>query len=78
MSKFKVKIEKENIPSFCQKLTRFQSNFDVRSKHREIDGKSILGLHTLDLKEPMEIDCILHNNETLENIKNALKDYIID
>lgn len=78
MQKLKIKLEKENVQNFCDKLTKFNSEFDVYSKKRVIDGKSILGLYTLDFSDNMDIHCILHNNETIEEIKESLKDFIID
>ena len=77
MKYLKIKLRKEDIQKFCYKLSKFQSEFDIYSKKRVIDGKSILGVCTLDFAECMYIHCILHNNEKIEDIKKELEEFLI-
>ena len=77
MNKFKVQLDKKNIPSFCRKLIKFDSEFDVHNNRTFVDGKDIKGFYHLNIDQPLEIQCILSHNESLEKIKEDLKEFII-
>lgn len=79
MNTLKVQIKPKEINHFCHILNTCKSDFDIHNNVRSVvDGKSIVGLCSLDISKPLNIQCILHENETLNEIKSKLKDYILE
>lgn len=56
-------------------VTKFDSDFDLVSGRYVIDAKSIMGIFSLDLSKPIDLN--IHADENLEMILEALKPYII-
>ena len=73
----KITLKNRNPLVLCEILNKYKSDFDLHSQRAVIDGKSFLGIHTLNLQEPLTIKIIEKNNE-IENILEDLKDYLID
>lgn len=74
---YKVKIDLNNIPAFCQKIQAL--DFDVDAKHGRytIDAKSLMGFYALDISSPITIEPA-SNDITLaqaEALKEAVKEY---
>ena len=69
-------LRKVDAMNFCNKLSKFKSNFDIHNKRMVIDGKSIIGLYALDYSSPIYMECILSGNENLDYIKENLKEYL--
>ena len=79
----KLKVLLNNIDTvklFVNKVTKFTEDFDLVSGRYVIDGKSIMGIFSLDLSKP--IDLVVHTEEyddaTIEKIKNDLGEFIYD
>ena len=71
-----LKLRQIDAMSFCKKLNKLKSSFDVHSRRIIVDGKSIIGLCSVDYTNPLYLDCILEDGEDLEYIKEHLKDYL--
>ena len=65
----------DKVKSFVNDLSRFDSDFDLASGRYIIDAKSIMGIFSLDLSKP--IDCIIHQEEGVDEILNVLSPYIV-
>lgn len=63
------------VKSFVNMVTKFDSDFDLVSGRYVIDAKSIMGIFSLDLSKPIDLN--IHADENLEMILEALKPYII-
>ncbi|MCR5452049.1 MAG: HPr family phosphocarrier protein [Lachnospiraceae bacterium] len=64
----------DKVKSFVNTITQFDTDFDLISGRYVIDAKSIMGIFSLDLSQP--IDLTIHA-ESDEEILNALDSYII-
>ncbi|MBQ2533557.1 MAG: HPr family phosphocarrier protein [Lachnospiraceae bacterium] len=64
----------EKVKSFVNDLARFDADFDLVSGRYVIDAKSIMGIFSLDLSQP--IDLTIHAEEDTA-IVEALKPYIV-
>lgn len=64
----------DKVKSFVNEITKFDSDFDLISGRYVIDAKSIMGIFSLDLSKPIELN--IHNDNT-ETILAALAPYII-
>ena len=61
--------------SFVNSITKFDSDFDLVSGRYVIDAKSIMGIFSLDLSKPIDLN--IHVEDNVEDILDALKPYMI-
>ena len=66
----------EKVKSFVNDITRFDADFDLVSGRYVIDAKSIMGIFSLDLSKPIDLN--IHAQEEMETVLNTLKPYIVD
>ena len=66
----------EKVKSFVNAITRFDADFDLVSGRYVIDAKSIMGIFSLDLSKPIDLN--IHANEEMDAILEVLKPYIIE
>ena len=66
----------DKVKSFVNDVTKFDTDFDLVSGRYVIDAKSIMGIFSLDLSNPINLN--IHNEENLEAILEVLKPYIIE
>ena len=64
------------VKSFGNEITKFDNDFDLVSGRYVIDAKSIMGIFSLDLSKPIDLN--IHASESdIENILNILKPYLV-
>ena len=66
----------EKVKSFVNDITRFDVDFDLVSGRYVIDAKSIMGIFSLDLSKPIDLN--IHAQEEMETILNALQPYVVE
>ena len=66
----------EKVKSFVNTIARFDADFDLVSGRYVIDAKSIMGIFSLDLSKPINLN--IHGNASMDTILEALKPYIIE
>ena len=64
------------VKSFVNEITKFDYDFDLVSGRYVIDAKSIMGIFSLDLSKPIDLN--IHAEDDSDVILQALKPYIID
>lgn len=73
MRSFIVKLETiSDVQNFVAIITTLDSDFDLISGRYVVDAKSILGIFSLDIQNPMELKIYSYTDE----IKDKLKSYI--
>ena len=65
----------DNVKSFVNDITKFDSDFDLVSGRYVIDAKSIMGIFSLDLSKPIDLN--IHADENLDTILSVLAPYIV-
>ena len=65
----------EKVKSFVNHVTRFDSDFDLVSGRYVIDAKSIMGIFSLDLSKPINLN--IHADDDAA-ILEVLKAYIVE
>ncbi|MGN0371098.1 MAG: HPr family phosphocarrier protein [Butyrivibrio sp.] len=65
----------EKVKSFVNVITKFDSDFDLVSGRYVIDAKSIMGIFSLDLSKPINLN--IHSDDDAD-ILVALKPYIVE
>lgn len=66
----------DKVKSFVNDLTKFDSDFDLVSGRYVIDAKSIMGIFSLDLSRPIDLN--IHAEGDADEILTVLAPYIID
>ena len=62
-----------NLGSFVNDITKFDSDFDLVSGRYVIDAKSIMGIFSLDLSKPINLN--IHGDEDNAEIMEVIKKY---
>ena len=66
----------DKVKSFVNDISRFDYDFDLVSGRYVIDAKSIMGIFSLDLSKPIDLN--IHADEAAsEKILETLKPYIV-
>ena len=65
----------DKVKSFVNDLTKFDSDFDLVSGRYVIDAKSIMGIFSLDLSKPIDLN--IHGEKNLDTVMKVLEPYII-
>jgi phosphotransferase system HPr-like phosphotransfer protein len=66
----------DKVKAFVNEITKFDSDFDLVSGRYVIDAKSIMGIFSLDLSKPIDLN--IHSQDSLDNILNVLAPYIVE
>ena len=65
----------DKVKSFVNDITKFNNDFDLVSGRYVIDAKSIMGIFSLDLSKPIDLN--IHAEDNMDEIMNVLSAYII-
>ena len=65
----------DKVKSFVNEISKFDNDFDLVSGRYVIDAKSIMGIFSLDLSKPINLN--IHADENMNAILEAIKPYII-
>ena len=65
----------DKVKSFVNDITKFYYDFDLVSGRYVIDAKSIMGIFSLDLSRPIDLN--IHAEENVDEVLETLKPYMI-
>ncbi|MCC8067842.1 MAG: HPr family phosphocarrier protein [Clostridiales bacterium] len=65
----------DKVKSFVNDITKFDNDFDLVSGRYVIDAKSIIGIFSLDLSKPIDLN--IHAEDNIDEILTVLDAYII-
>ena len=60
----------DKVKSFVNDITKFNNDFDLVSGRYVIDAKSIMGIFSLDLSKPINLN--IHAEENMEDRKSVV------
>ena len=66
----------EKVKSFVNEISKFDFDFDLISGRYVIDAKSIMGIFSLDISKPIQLN--IHDEDEKSNILEVLKPYIVE
>ena len=66
----------DKVKSFVNEVSRFDTEFDLVSGRYVIDAKSIMGIFSLDLSKPIDLN--IHAEGDAEDILTVLAPYIVE
>ena len=67
----------DKVKSFVNAITQFNFDFDLISGRYVIDAKSIMGIFSLDLSKPIDLN-IHADGAALDNVMQIISKYTID
>lgn len=67
----------DKVKSFVNTISQFDYDFDLLSGRYVIDAKSIMGIFSLDLANPIELNIHGGSSEDYSDVLEALKPYLI-
>ena len=65
----------DKVKSFVNDLAKFDADFDLVSGRYVIDAKSIMGIFSLDLSKPIDLN--IHSETQVDEILTILAPYIV-
>ena len=65
----------DKVKSFVNDINKFDYDFDLVSGRYVIDAKSIMGIFSLDLSKPIDLN--IHAEENVDTVLEVLKPYMI-
>ena len=66
----------DKVKSFVNEITKFDHDFDLVSGRYVIDAKSIMGIFSLDLSKPIDLN--IHSETQVDEILTVLAPYIVE
>lgn len=66
----------DKVKTFVNEVTKYDAEFDLVSGRYVIDAKSIMGIFSLDLSKPIDLN--IHSESNIEEILSNLSEFIID
>ena len=67
----------EKVKSFVNEITKFDAEFDLVSGRYVIDAKSIMGIFSLDISKPIDLNIHADSDAEFKEIMNAIKAYLV-
>ena len=65
----------DKVKAFVNTIARYDEDFDLVSGRYVIDAKSIMGIFSLDLSKPIDLN--IHAEDNIDTVLESLKPYII-
>jgi phosphotransferase system HPr-like phosphotransfer protein len=65
----------DKVKSFVNDITQYDFDFDLVSGRYVIDAKSIMGIFSLDLSKPIDLN--IHAEDGTDEVMATLKNYMI-
>lgn len=65
----------DKVKSFVNEIAKFDYDFDLISGRYVIDAKSIMGIFSLDLSKPIDLN--IHAENNIDSVLEMLKPYIV-
>ena len=67
----------DKVKAFVNEISKFDCDFDLVSGRYVIDAKSIMGIFSLDLSKPIDLN-IHADGAALDNVMQIISNYTID
>lgn len=65
----------DKVKAFVNTVTQFDYDFDLISGRYTIDAKSIMGIFSLDLSKPIDLN--IHSENDVDEILSKLEPFIV-
>ena len=66
----------DKVKAFVNDITKFDYDFDLVSGRYVIDAKSIMGIFSLDLSTPIDLN--IHAEDNADAVMDVVKAYVVE
>ena len=66
----------DKVKAFVNDITKFDYDFDLVSGRYVIDAKSIMGIFSLDLSKPIDLN--IHAEDNADAVMEVIKAYVVE
>ena len=66
----------EEVRNFVNIVSKYDYEIDLKSGRYVVDAKSIMGIFSLDLSKPIDLN--VHAGDNMDEVMEALKPYIVE
>ena len=66
----------DKVKAFVYDITKFDYDFDLVSGRYVIDAKSIMGIFSLDLSKPIDLN--IHAEDNVDAVMDVIKAYVVE
>lgn len=66
----------EKVKSFVNDISGFKADFDLVAGRYVIDAKSIMGIFSLDISKPIQLN--IYADKDVDKILDAIKPYVVE
>ena len=66
----------DKVKAFVNEISKFDCDFDLVSGRYVIDAKSIMGIFSLDLSKPIDLN--IHSENNVDEILSKLSPFIVE
>ena len=67
----------DKVKAFVNEITKFECDFDLISGRYVIDAKSIMGIFSLDISKPIDLDIHVNDETEAAEIFKAIDPYLV-
>lgn len=81
MDKKKIKIQLNtfvNVKKFSSSVEKFTADIDIKKGRYIIDAKSIMGLFSLDLSKPVEVEIHSDDEKMINEFRQTMKKFEVE
>ena len=65
----------ERLKRFSEVIIKFDSDIDVIRDRYIVDGKSVLGILSIDLRKPLEVEIHSNNEDEIRKFDKKMKEF---
>ena len=66
----------DKVKAFVNEIAKFECDFDLISGRYVIDAKSIMGIFSLDISKPIDLDIHVNDEKEAAAIMKAIEPYL--
>ncbi len=66
----------DKVKAFVNDITKFDYDFDLVSGRYVIDAKSIMGIFSLDLSKPIDLN--IHAEDNIDAVMDVISAYVVE
>ena len=67
----------EKVKSFVNEITKYDAEFDLVSGRYVIDAKSIMGIFSLDISKPIDLNIHAESDDEIKKIMDVIDPYLV-
>lgn len=65
----------DDVKNFVNTIMHFEFDIDLKSGRYAVDAKSIMGIFSLDLSKPIDLN--IHAEDNVEEVLKVLEPYVV-